>query len=79
MYQAKALIGHKEPYAQRFEGVWAGYEYTCLVLPYFAELEKGNKLEATKHWECANKLVLSHKDGTTGCCSGRCNFWGITI
>jgi len=61
--EAKQLIGEQEPYKKRFEGVWAGYEYTRLVVPYFEELKNGNKLEAAKHWERANKLILSYKDG----------------
>jgi hypothetical protein len=63
MNEAKALIGDKEPYKKRFEGVWAGYEYTRLVLPYFDYLEKGDKLEAAKAWERANRLILSYKEG----------------
>jgi len=62
MNEAKVLIGDKTLYAKRFEGVWAGYEYTRLVMPYFAELKNGNKLEAAKHWERANKFILSFKD-----------------
>jgi hypothetical protein len=61
--EAKVLLGDKQPYAKRFEGVWAGYEYTRLVTPYFEELKNGNKLEAAKHWERANRLILSFKDG----------------
>jgi len=61
--QAKVLLGEKQPYAKRFEGVWAGYEYTRLVTPYFDELKKGNKLEAAKHWERGNKFILSFKEG----------------
>ncbi len=60
---AKALIGGQEPYKKRFEGVWAGYEYTRLVTPYFDELKKGNKLEAAKHWERGNRFILSFKEG----------------
>lgn len=77
--QAKALIGDKQPYAKRFEGVWAGYEYTRLVMPYFEELQKGNLLEAAKHWERANKLVLSYPDGDVfdnGVLFGSLQFFG---
>jgi hypothetical protein len=61
--EAKGLIGDKEPYARRFHGTWAGYQYVRLVLPYHDELAKGNKLEAAKHWERGNKFVLSYKGG----------------
>lgn len=77
--EAKALIGDKEPYKKRFEGVWAGYEYTRLVMPYFDELEKGDKLEAAKHWERANKLILSYKGGDVfdnGVAFGSLQFFG---
>jgi hypothetical protein len=79
MDQAKALIGDKEAYKKRFEGVWAGYEYTRLVMPYFDELKKGDKLEAAKHWERANKLILSYKDGDVfdnGVAFGSLQFFG---
>lgn len=73
--QAKALIGEQEPYRQRFEGVWAGYEYTRLVTPYFPMLAQALKLpagspeadakflEAALHWERANKYILTFKNG----------------
>ena len=63
MHEAKALVGDNQLYTKRFEGVWAGYEYTRLVMPYYAELEAGNLLEAAKHWERANAYVLSFKEG----------------
>lgn len=77
--EAKVLLGDKQPYAKRFEGVWAGYEYTRLVMPYFEELKKGNKLEAAKHWERANKFILSFKDGSVfdnGVLFGSLQFFG---
>jgi len=77
--EAKVLLGDKQPYAKRFEGVWAGYEYTRLVMPYFDELEKGNKLEAAKHWERANKFILSFKEGDVfdnGVLFGSLQFFG---
>jgi hypothetical protein len=77
--QAKAAIGKQEPYAKRFEGVWAGYEYTRLVLPYHELLAKGDKLEAAKAWERANKLILSYKEGDVfdnGVMFGSLQFFG---
>ncbi len=77
--ESKLLINDQQPYAQRFKGVWAGYEYTRLVMPYFDELRKGNKLEAAKHWERANKLILSYKDGDVfdnGVLFGSLQFFG---
>jgi hypothetical protein len=77
--QADKLIGDKEPYRQRFDGVKAGYDYTRLVLPYFDELQKGNKLEAAKHWERANKFILSFPDGDVfdnGVLFGSLQFFG---
>jgi hypothetical protein len=77
--EAKVLLGDKQPYAKRFEGDWAGYEYTRLVMPYFDELKKGNKLEAAKHWERANKFILSFKDGSVfdnGVLFGSLQFFG---
>lgn len=73
--EAKTLIGEQEPYRQRFEGVWAGYEYTRLVMPYFPLLAEALKLpagspdadakflEAALHWERANKYILTFKNG----------------
>lgn len=77
--EAKTLIGEQQPYKKRFEGVWAGYEYTRLVTPYFDELKKGNKLEAAKHWERANKLIKSYPDGDVfdnGVLFGSLQFFG---
>ena len=77
--EAKKLIGEKQPYQKRFEGVWAGYEYTRLVTPYFDELKNGNKLEAAKHWERANKFIKSYPDGEVfdnGVLFGSLQFFG---
>jgi hypothetical protein len=89
--QAKALIGAQEPYRKRFEGVWAGYEYTRLVTPYFPLLAEALKLpagsleadakflEAALHWERANKYVLSYKNGEVfdnGVMFGSLQFFG---
>ncbi len=77
--QADKLIGEKEPYRQRFDGVKAGYEYTRIVTPYFDELKKGDKLEAAKHWERANKYILSFPNGDVfdnGVLFGSLQFFG---
>lgn len=77
--KADDLIGNKEPYRRRFSGVKAGYEYTRLVTPYFDELNKGNKLEAAKHWERANAFILTFKDGEVfdnGVLFGSLQFFG---
>jgi len=77
--EAKVLIGEQQPYKKRFEGVWAGYEYTRLVTPYHAELKKGNKLEAAKHWERANHFIKSYPDGDVfdnGVLLGSLQFFG---
>jgi hypothetical protein len=77
--QADKLIAQNEPYRRRFDGVKAGYEYTRIVLPYFDELKKGDKLEAAKHWERANKYILSFPDGDVfdnGVLFGSLQFFG---
>jgi hypothetical protein len=77
--QADKLIAQNEPYRRRFDGVKAGYEYTQLVTPYFDELKKGNKLEAAKHWERANKFILSFPNGDVfdnGVLFGSLQFFG---
>jgi hypothetical protein len=77
--QADKLIAQNEPYRRRFDGVKAGYEYTRIVLPYFDELKKGDKLEAAKYWERANKYILSFPDGDVfdnGVLFGSLQFFG---
>lgn len=77
--KAQALIGTQEPYVKRFEGVKAGYDYVRLVMPYHDHLARGEKLEAAKAWERANKLVLSFKDGDVfdnGVMFGSLQFFG---
>lgn len=79
MGQAKKLTGEQQPYRQRLEGVWAGYEYTRLVKPYHGLLARGEKLEAAKHWERANRFILSFKNGDTfdnGILFGSLQFFG---
>jgi len=89
--KAKILINDQEPYRQRFEGVWAGYEYTRLVLPYFPLLAEAQQLpqdspqarekylQAAIHWERANKFILTYKNGDVfdnGVMFGSLQFFG---
>lgn len=60
---AKALIGTLEPYAKRFEGAWAGYEFArlrCLTEKYKNEK---NILQALATWDELEKFVLSYPEG----------------
>ncbi len=61
--EAKVLIGKQEPYAKRFEGAWAGYEFArlrCLTEKYKNEK---NIVQALATWDELEKFVLSYPSG----------------
>jgi hypothetical protein len=63
MTRARALVKGKQPYEQRLEGVWAGYEVVRLTSMFNLYKSQHKPLQAMDAMSKLKEFILSYKEG----------------